>query len=121
MGRLAGRSNRLEAGSTTVHAIVLICVLTTTAMLAAAGAGLVAGHRRAASAADLAALAGASAIQQGESGCTVAGEVARANDTQMISCHPDGDVLTVEVAVEVDSAFSRSFTLRGRARAGPAL
>jgi len=106
-------------GSTTVHAITLICVLTTAAMLAAAGAGLVAGHRRAASAADLSALAGATAIQQGESGCVVAGQLARANGTQLTDCHPDGDLLTVEVAVKVDSAFSMSFTLRSKARAGP--
>lgn len=111
---------RVEQGSATVHATVLIGLLTTVALIAASATGLVAAHRRAAAAADLAALAGAAAVQQGRSGCPVAGRLARANGSRMVGCYRRGDVLTVEVEIAVDSLLGTSFALRGKARAGPA-
>ena len=114
------RGEPVERGSATVHATVLIGLLTTLALIAASATGLVTAHRRAAAAADLAALAGASALQQGQSGCPVAGRLARANGSRMVGCQRGGEVLTVEVEIAVDSLFGRSFVLRGKARAGPA-
>ena len=52
-------------------------------------------------AADLAALSGAVAIQAGEDGCEAAKEVARANDTSLITCDRVGDGLDFVITVQV--------------------
>lgn len=108
-----------DRGAATVLAVVFIGLLTSVAVAVVAVGGLLSGHRRAASAADLAALAGAAALQQGTPGCAAAEEVAAANGSRLLSCRIDGQVLTVEVGVDVESLLGSSWTLTGRARAGP--
>lgn len=120
--RLRDRSEHAtatERGSATVNALVMIGVLTTVALIVASAGGVFAAHRTAASAADLAALAGAEAMQLGQPGCAAAERIAEANRARLLACRPEGKVITLTVAVELDAAFGSQFTLRGRARAGP--
>ena len=106
-----------ERGSGTV-----LVVLSVAALLAMTVGGLavvqavVASHR-ARVAADLGALAGATARQLGvESPCARAGSVAKVNGAHLLSCRVDGP--DVEIAVTVDvSAWPLGAT--ARSRAGP--
>jgi len=114
-----GRGNSAERGSATMFGVVFIGVLTTVAVLCVALGGLLVGHRGASSAADLAALAGAAAHQQGRVGCAAARSVAAENRSRLVSCELAGEVLTVVVAKDVRSAFGRTVTVTSQARAGP--
>jgi secretion/DNA translocation related TadE-like protein len=113
--RLAGD----QRGSATVLAVVVSGVLATTFVVAAVIGGALVGQRRAATAADLAALAGASALQQAQPACTVARRLARANDATLTSCTVDGDEVRVGTAVRVPLWRGRSLTVESAARAGP--
>lgn len=113
--------NRQEQrGSATVYAMVFIGLLTTLAFLGATIAGLFVGQRRVAAAADVAALAGAAALQQGRAGCEAAGRISAANQVELVGCETNGAVLSVKVAMDVPSAFGATFAATGEARAGPA-
>lgn len=110
-----------QRGSATVYAMVFIGLLTTLALLAVAIAGLFVGHRKAAAAAaDVAALAGAAALQHGRAGCEAAGRISAANQVELVSCETNGAVVDVEVAMDVHSAFGAIFPATAEARAGPA-
>lgn len=81
---------------------------------------LVAGHRTAQAAADLAALAGAGAEGRGGDGCGAAAGVARRNGASLESCRPDGHGgLHVLVRVEGPRWLGWHDDLRAEARAGP--
>lgn len=108
-----------QRGSATVYAMVFIGLMTTLALVAVAIAGMFVGHRKAAAAADLAALAGAAALQQGRPGCEAAGRIAAANQVELVSCQTNGAVVDVEVAMDVHSAFGAIFAAAAEARAGP--
>jgi len=116
----SSRSRRGEQGSAAVFALVLIGLLVTVGLVGATVASMLVGQRRAASGADLAALAGASAAQQGKPGCAAVADLAAANDVRLVLCNTRGDVVTVEVSTEVASVLGSSWTVRSRARAGPA-
>jgi secretion/DNA translocation related TadE-like protein len=109
-----------ERGSATVHAAVLIALLATVTLVAVSVAGLFVGQRRAAAAADLAALAGAAAVQHGGNGCSAAGRIAAQNHTRLSGCAADGDVVSVRVTARVRSWFATDVAVHARARAGPA-
>ena len=111
------RLDRSSRGSATVLAVVLLVVLGLAGALAAGLGGVLVAKRRAASAADLAALAGASALQRGDPGCAVVAATARANRAQVVSCQVDGEVVEVEVSVPVHALGITD--VRDRARAGP--
>lgn len=100
-------------------ALVFICLLSTVALVGAALAGLLVDQRRVAAAADLAALAGAGAVQEGREACSAAGVVATRNGAAMTNCQLVGANLTVEVAKRASTVFGRTITLRAAARAGP--
>ncbi len=119
MSRTASRRGRDEGGSATVLGIGLLALLITGALVGATVAGMLVGQRRAASGADMAALAGASALQQGRSGCGRAVELATANNVRLVGCAARGDVVTVKVITEVTSALGSRWIVRARARAGP--
>lgn len=126
-GRGAGR------GSATVLAVLLVGVLATAAVAGVAAGGILVGHRRAASAADLAALAAAQrlvgsalAAEPGDDACAVADRVSQENDARLRSCGiqptPLGSgarpEVVVEVEVDVDGPLGARWTVRARARAG---
>lgn len=114
-----GGRHRDERASAAVLGSVVIGLLVTVALVGGTIAALLVGQRRAASGADLAALAGASALQQGRSGCAEAFTLAEANRVRLVRCVASADVVTVEVSTEVASALGSTWTLRVRARAGP--
>lgn len=106
--------------------LVLVSVLATVAVAGAAVGGLLVGQRRAASAADLAALAAAEAIGPGgvtavtgASACQEAGRVSNANRARLTGCLVEGDEVFVEVEVNVPGLGGAVWEVPGRARAGP--
>lgn len=108
-----------ERGSASLIVVALTGVVM---MLGLAGAYLAAAasaHRAAQGAADLAALAGAGAIQRADDGCAAAARIAADNEARILSCRQVGQDLLVEVRVESPTWWGHSFTIEGRARAGP--
>lgn len=108
-----------QRGSATVLGTVLVCVVTTAVFIGIAGAGMLVGQRRAAAAADLAALAGAASLRHGQPGCAAAHDIAVANDVRMQDCEVVGDTVAVTVAADVRTVFDLSLAVTARARAGP--
>ncbi|WP_307816460.1 Rv3654c family TadE-like protein [Nocardioides limicola] len=110
---------RGERGAATAAAVGLIGVLVTVALAAAWVGAVMAAHRGAQSGADLAALAGATAMVAGGDGCAEATRVAAVNQVTLVSCLADGMAVTVTVTVETPALAGREATLTATARAGP--
>lgn len=108
-----------ERGAATVLAMALASVLMLVGMSGAWVGAAVARHRAAQSAADLSALAGAQAVQEGREPCAAAAEVAQANRVRLSACSQMGDDVSVSVELDAPPLLGRSGTLTGRARAGP--
>ncbi|HET7357196.1 MAG TPA: Rv3654c family TadE-like protein [Nocardioidaceae bacterium] len=111
------RSRRSSRGSATVLAVVMLLVLGLAGALAAGLGGVLVAKRRAASAADLTALAGAAAVQRGDPGCAAAAAVAQANGARLVTCDVHAEV--VEVAVSVPVHALGITDVQDRAKAGP--
>lgn len=106
-----------DLGSATVLVVALACVaIVLASALAGLGAAVAARHR-AEAAADLAALAGAQALQSGEPACPVAEEIAAANGAVEVTCTIEGREVVVGVAVETGGLLS--LPARTISRAGP--
>jgi len=101
--------------------LVATCVALLLTMGAALGvvAALVRSHRSAQSAADLAALAGATARHKGEDACSVAAALARANAAVLVTCAVLGDDVLVDVEVTGPRWLGQTADLTAQARAGP--
>lgn len=80
--------------------------------------GVITTHRRAQTAADLAALAGAQARQRGDDACAAATRVAGANGARLGSCRLAGHDVLVAVVVAAP-VVGTDVELPARARAGP--
>jgi secretion/DNA translocation related TadE-like protein len=93
--------------------------LLTVGWVVAGAVAMSATQHRAASAADLSALAGADAWQDGRSACTAAGQVARANSARLVSCAEASGTVQVEVAAESVRLLGRRWESVRTARAGP--
>jgi len=100
---------------------VVTCVALLLTIGAALGvvAALVSSHRSAQSAADLAALAAASARQRGDDACGVAARLARANGAELVECAVLGNDVLVQVDVTGPRWLGQKADLSARARAGP--
>jgi secretion/DNA translocation related TadE-like protein len=109
---------RDEDGAGTVLALAMMGLLVTVTLATSGVVGVVAGHRRAQSGADLAALAGAGALQDGGDACQGAGVIARRNGTRLRGCEIDGWNVTVVVSATVHLPGS-PMELEARGRAGP--
>lgn len=107
-----------ERGSATVLALTVIGALSLAGLLLASVAGVLVTQRRMEAAADLAALAGASAVQEGGDGCAAARDVGRRNGAEAVVCRVVGSELRVTVRAE-KALLGRSVTVSGQARAGP--
>lgn len=108
---------RPERGAATVLVVAMAGVLMFVMTGLSAAGGLVTAQRRAQAAADLAALAGASHL---DDACARATEVALANAAAVESCRIDGRDVTVSVTVPGPDVPWREVTLTAEARAGPA-
>lgn len=113
-------SARNARGSASLLVVVLTGLVVLLGLAGAFVTATVVAHRRAQSAADLAALAGAAARESGRSGCEVASRVAAANGGRLVVCRSEGTQVVVSVTVEGPRFAGRGFTPEGRARAGPA-
>jgi secretion/DNA translocation related TadE-like protein len=115
--------SRSTRGSAAVLAVTVMGLLVAVALLATAVGGVVADQRRAESAADLAALAGAAAAQAGRDACSTAAHVARRNGAWLARCETDGEVVTLTVRRPTRIALLRLVgagpAVTAGARAGP--
>ena len=110
--------SRDERGVATVAAIGLVGLLVVVAGAGAAVTVLVLSHRRAQVAADLAALAGAAALQRGADPCAAAATIAQRQDARVSRCDVDGPDVVVVTGVLLLPALGGA-ELPARARAGP--
>lgn len=108
-----------DRGSLTVVACaVVMALLMVLALAAYLGAAALARHR-AAAAADLGALAGATkALQGSDVACSRSRQLVEANGATMTGCRMEGLDVLVEASARVWIGWSATAT--GRARAGPA-
>ncbi|WGL52829.1 flp pilus-assembly TadE/G-like family protein [Nocardioides sp. BP30] len=120
MRRVGPGRHRDERGAVTVLAVALIGVLVLLTAAFGVVEAMVAAHRRAQAAADLAALAGAQAIEHGGQACAAATSVAVANGARMAACAIDGRDVGVTVLVAGPRWLGAHGDLPARARAGPA-
>lgn len=118
---------RGQRGSAAVLVVVIVCLLTALAVGGSVAGGLLVAHRRAASAADLAALAGADTLAQGGSeatragsGCDRAAQVGAENGARLAGCRVDAREIVVRAAVDVTNPFGGTWEVLAVARAGPA-
>lgn len=110
-----------ERGTATAWTVPFIGVLALLTVLMAGVGGALVTVRRAQAAADLAALAGATAHAGGRAACPEVARVSHRNGATVDSCTvlAGGDVRVV-VSATVRGPWPESLRVRGRARAGPA-
>jgi secretion/DNA translocation related TadE-like protein len=114
---------RDDRGGATVLVVAMAGVLMFVMLGLAAVGGLVTAQRRAQAAADLAALAGASALADvsGPTGpCLAADRVAGRNAAVLDTCTPDGRAIRVTVSVAGPDVPWKEVRVTAEARAGPA-
>lgn len=111
-------SSRDERGLAAPVVLGLTAVLGFVTLLGAVGGRVLVEGRRASAAADLGALAGAAAVQQGRPGCPAADGTVTANGARLALCRQAGEDVHVVVAIPVRVA-GRTFEVRARAHAGP--
>lgn len=108
-----------EQGGAAVAGVLVVGVLGVVALFVGAVGGAVADQRRVESAADLAALAAAGAVQEGRDACESADTTARRNGGRLAGCQVTGETVTVRVERRTQPVLGRRLTLSGSARAGP--
>ena len=110
--------DRGHAGLWSVWAAAVLLAVTVAVV---SWAGALGARQRAEAAADLAALAGASAQTRGADPCAAADRVARAQQARLVRCVSEAAAVLVEVEVHLPSATLRWLSVppaRARARAG---
>ena len=113
---------RDERGSATTMGMPFLGILVLATVLLSFQGGVVVAQRKVQAAADLAALAGASAAQRGTDACAAASEVAARNAARLSSCRldgPGGREVLVSVERVGPSLLGRTVTVHGWARGGP--
>ncbi|WP_346923800.1 Rv3654c family TadE-like protein [Rothia sp. (in: high G+C Gram-positive bacteria)] len=113
-----------ERGSNTVTSVGLVCVLLVLGLTVAGLVGIVSANHRAATAADLAALAGADAARGLSSGqpCTVAAAGAGRNGASLAGCALPSELsgtVDVRVTIPIEGPFAFLGSAEGLSRAGP--
>jgi secretion/DNA translocation related TadE-like protein len=88
-----------ERGVAAPIVVTLIGLLLVLSLLGTGLCRLLVDQRRAASAADLAALAGATALQYGRDACEAAAATAGRNDAELVGCSVAGEEVRVRTAV----------------------
>ena len=124
LGRGVGSraTTRGDRGGATVLVVAMAGVLLFVMVGLAAAGGLVTAQRRAQAAADLAALAGASAladIGRPEDPCAAADRVAGRNAAVLDVCAPDGRAIRITVSVAGPDVPWKEVRVSAEARAGP--
>lgn len=109
---------RSQRGVATPLVVVLTAVLMVVTFTITGMGRLLVDQRKVAAAADLAALAGAVAVQHQRPGCEEARSVAARNGATLRTCTVDGETIRVE-AVRPSTLLRHEVRLRATARAGP--
>jgi secretion/DNA translocation related TadE-like protein len=112
-------STRGETGAGTVLVMAMAGVLLLIGAALAVVTALVVDHRAAQSAADLAALAGARGLAEGDDGCAIASATAAANGARVTLCTVSGRIIDIEVVVPGPHWLGQRSDLAARSRAGP--
>ncbi|RJS46051.1 Rv3654c family TadE-like protein [Nocardioides cavernaquae] len=125
------RSRRDDDGAASVLVVALTGLLVLIGMASAFLVATVAAHRRVQSAADLAALAGATTAQPGRAvsslpgdviagdPCEAAARIAAGNGARLTSCRVLASDVLVTTVLDGPRFLGQSWQLRGQARAGP--
>lgn len=118
------RVARSELGSATTLMVGMMGVVVALSSAALVIAGYAVGYHRARAAADLSALSGAAAFQQGREPCAQAALTARQNGSRVVRCNQVGDavdfVVTVRVSVVAGTRIPHMpRTVAAEAHAGP--
>lgn len=108
-----------EGGAATLVVLAMAGVLLLVGAALGVAQALVVDHRRAQAAADLAALAGASAGRWGLDACDAVRRVATANAAELTSCTVVAGVVDVVVRVAGPRWLGQTSDLTAQARAGP--
>lgn len=110
-----------DRGATALIVLALAGVISLLGATTSALAAVAVARQRAAAAADLAALAGAAHVLEGQAvACRWAQRVAAADDAALRRCTVHGDVVEVVAQVRPPGALGRFGAATSRARAGPA-
>ena len=117
---MSGHRRGPESGSATVVGIAMLGLVLTVALACAGVGALFVAHRQAQAAADLGALAGATAIQRGQPACPEAARIALRNRAALTGCTVRGELVTVRVSVATMPLLGRVRHTEASARAGPA-
>ena len=112
------RERERDSGSATVLVLGLTALVWVAGLAVLLLAQVADARARAATAADLAALAGASHVVTGDS-CRAAGRVAKAQSAVLGSCRVDGWTVQVTARVPLRGALRLFPPAQARARAGP--
>ncbi|WP_107704446.1 Rv3654c family TadE-like protein [Nocardioides allogilvus] len=110
-----------ERGAATVVVLAVSGLLMFVGLGLSGVAAIVVTQRSAQAAADLAALAGASAAVAGADACAAAGRIAADNGAALAACRLTGRVVTVAVRVDGPRLVDRRYDVTAEARAGPAV
>ncbi|MGL5809599.1 MAG: Rv3654c family TadE-like protein [Nocardioides sp.] len=110
---------RDERGAGTVLAGSFLALLLVVGAAIAALGGLLRANRQAQAAADLGALAGASALQRGDQACAAAARLVAANQARSTECEIRGTDVVVRAEVRVSAWWGVVATPSAQARAGP--
>ena len=109
-----------DTGSGTVLVLAAASVLLLVGMLLASLAAVGVARHRAASVADLSALAAASSAHLGNAAaCAVAADVADRSSARLLECRLRGDVVEVVASVRPPGRLGELGSATARARAGP--
>jgi secretion/DNA translocation related TadE-like protein len=111
---------RDERGAASLFAVACLSVLLLIGAALGVVAAMVTAHRSAQSAADLAAISGATALADGGDGCAVAARIAAANEATLGECRVSGLEVSLTVTVVGPRWLGQSGDLVAQARAGPA-
>ncbi len=110
---------RVERGLATPLTVALTGVLLVATLVGAAWGRLLVDQRRAAAAADFAALAGAAAVQTGRAACPAALDSSRANGAELLRCDVAGERVRVRTGIRSPSLLGRLVRVEATGHAGP--
>lgn len=113
------RPARSERGAATLLVLSAVGTLLFVGVALAGVAALMLTQRTAQAAADLAALAAATALVGGEDACAAAAQVAAANAAALTGCDLDGQEARVRATVTGPRLAGRRVEVMAEARAGP--
>jgi secretion/DNA translocation related TadE-like protein len=113
-----GGAARDERGAAVVVGVALTGLLLVLASACVGSVAIVLAHRGAQASADLAALAGAGALQRGAEPCVAARAIAARDQAALTRCLVDGSTVVVATAVALPRALGGG-TVPARSRAGP--